>query len=126
MNALCQQVLEPHDLTLPQWVILSCLWRQNELTVGELSELVGTGFPATSRLVDRMADRGLVNRRRDESDGRVTVVSVSAKGQELNHLADFYETINSKLFVGFSARERALAFDLLRRMELNARGALEG
>ncbi|MFK7966808.1 MAG: MarR family winged helix-turn-helix transcriptional regulator [Burkholderiaceae bacterium] len=125
MNALCQQVLDPHDLTLPQWAILSCLWRDEALTIGALSELVGTGLPAASRIVDRMVERDLVNRRRDDADGRITVVTLTDSGRELNHLADFYETINAKLFKGFSAKERQLAFELLQRMESNAHSALE-
>lgn len=125
MNALCQQVLEPHGLTLAQWVILSCLWRDGDLTVGALSEMVGTGLPATSRLIDRMVDRGLIKRRRDDGDGRVAIVSVTEKGLALDHLADFYKKINAALFADFSAQERELIFDLLSRMELNAKKALE-
>lgn len=125
MNALCQHVLEPFGLSLPQWVILSCLWRDGELTVGALSELVGTGFPATSRIIDRMADRGLISRRRDDADGRITMVSATEKARELSHLASFHETINAALFAGFSAEEREQSFDLLRRMEVNANKALE-
>ena len=124
-NALCQQVLEPHDLTLPQWVILSCRWRDGDLTVGALSDLIGTGLPATSRIVDRMADRGLIDRRRDNNDGRITIVCVTDKGRELDHLASFYETINSIILADFSEKERKQAFDLLRRMEVNARKALQ-
>ena len=125
MNALCQHVLEPYGLSLPQWVVLSCLWRDGELTVGTLSELVGTGFPATSRIIERMADRGLVSRRRDDADGRSTIVSVTEKARALDHLASFHETINAALFTDFSAEERELSFALLRRMELNAKRALE-
>ena len=125
MNMLCQQVLEPYGLSLPQWVVLSCLWREGELTVGTLSELVGTGFPATSRIIDRMADRGLISRRQDDSDGRITVVTVTKKGRKLDHLARFHETINTALFRDFSPKEREQSFDLLRRMELNAQSALE-
>lgn len=125
MNALCQQVLEPYGLSLPQWVVLSCLWRDGELTVGALSELVGTGLPATSRIIDRMADHGLISRRRDDSDGRITRVSATEKARELEHLVSFYETINTALFTDFSTEERDQSFDLLRRMEVNAKKALE-
>ncbi|MFK7861778.1 MAG: MarR family winged helix-turn-helix transcriptional regulator [Granulosicoccus sp.] len=125
MNALCQQVLEPYDLSLQQWVVLSCLWRGGELTVGVISELVGSGLPATSRIIDRMVARGLVRRRQDESDGRVTLIKVTEKARELEHLASFYEMINDALFTDFSAEEREQSFDLLRRMEVNAKKALE-
>lgn len=125
MNALCQHVLKPYGLSLPQWVVLSCLWRDGELTIGTLSELVGTGFPATSRIIERMAERGLVSRRRDAADGRSTRVSVTEKARALDHLASFYDSINSVLFTDFSPDERELSFALLRRMELNAKRALE-
>ena len=124
VNSLCKHLLQPYGLSLPQWVVLSCLWRDGDLTVGALSELVGTGFPATSRLIERMADRGLVSRRRDLADGRSTIVTVAEKAHALEHLANFYETINKILFSDFSAEERELSFKLLRRMEINAREAM--
>lgn len=125
MNALCQKLLEPHQLSLPQWVILSFLWREGELTVGMLADLVGTGLPATSRLVDRMIARDLVARRRHASDRRVIVIKPTKKGSALNHLSDLHEKINTCLFVGFSREEQKLAFDLLTRMQRNAEAGLQ-
>ena len=124
MNALCAERLDPYELSLPQWVILSCLWREGALTITALAELVGTGVPATSRLVDRMEDRGLVARQRHVTDGRAMVVTVTGKGRKLDHLSDFHERINAALFAGFSAEERDRAFDLLRRMQRNAEDAM--
>ena len=124
MNALCQQLLDPYDLSLPQWVILSCLWREGELSVGVLSDSVGTGLPATSRIIDRMVDRGLVSRKRHRTDGRVMIVALTGKGLELQHLADFHERINEIVLGGFTPDEAALAFDLLKRLQQNAQNAL--
>ena len=122
MNALCQSLLDPYDISLPQWVILSCLWREGALTVGALAEIAGTGLPAMSRIVDRMAQRGLVERQRDDADRRLTVVTLTRKGQELDHLSDFHERINTLILRGFSQDERDLAFALLARMQTNAEG----
>lgn len=124
MNALCAQLLDPYGLSLPQWVILSCLWREDGLTVSALADLVGTGLPATSRIIDRMEDRGLVARQKHETDGRAMVVTVTDRGRELDHLSDFHERINTALFVGFSEEDRNNAFDLLRRMQINAESAM--
>lgn len=126
MNALCQHLLDPHDLTLPQWVILSCLWRDGEMTVGALSDLVGSRLPATSRIVDRMEDRGLVLRRRHATDGRAMIVTLTKKGQALNYLSDFHEKINAALFADFSKEDQDRAFDLLSRLQANAETALNG
>jgi DNA-binding MarR family transcriptional regulator len=125
MNALCQQMLDPHHLSLPQWVILSCLWRAEQLTVGALAELVGTGLPATSRIVDRMVERGLVARRRHETDGRAIVVTLTDTGEGLRRLSDFHHRINARLLHGFSRAEQDLVFSLLSRMQANAEAALE-
>ncbi|MCK0169121.1 MarR family transcriptional regulator [Jannaschia sp. S6380] len=124
MNALCAQLLDPHDLSLPQWAILSCLWRDGALTVSALSDLVGTGLPATSRILDRMEDRGLLVRQRHQADGRATLVTLTDKGRGLDHLSDFHERINEALFAGFSKDDRERAFDLLRRMQSNAEHAI--
>ena len=125
MNALCQKRLEPHGLSLQQWAVLACLWRNGDLTVGALSELVGTGLPAISRIVDRMIERGLLDRRRDGADRRVTVIKLTQKGHGLRSLASFYEDVNETLFAGFTTEERELAFDLLQRMQQNAERALD-
>lgn len=125
MNALCQQLLDPYELSLPQWVILSCLWRDGEIMVSDLADLVGNGLPATSRIVDRMADRGLVARRKHKTDGRAVVVTLTDKGKELGHLSDFHQRINAILFEGFSPKEKDLALSLLLRMQENADTALE-
>jgi len=125
MNALCQQLLDPHELSLPQWVILSCLWRDEEITVSALAGLIGNGLPATSRIVDRMAERGLVARRKHKTDGRAIVVTLTDKGVELRHLSDFHQRINAILFQGFSPKEQDLAFSLLTRMQENAETAIQ-
>jgi DNA-binding MarR family transcriptional regulator len=124
MNALCQQRLEPYGLSLPQWVILSCLWREEETPVGALSKLVGSGLPATSRIIDRMVARGLVARRRDLNDKRVMLVKSTKEGDALDHLLDFYQEVNTVLLDGFSADEQELAFAFLLRIEQNAFDAL--
>ncbi|MFY0690367.1 MAG: MarR family transcriptional regulator [Paracoccaceae bacterium] len=124
MNALCQQLLDPYELSLPQWVVLSCLWQDEEVTLSALADLVGNGLPAMSRIVDRMVDRGLVARRKHQKDGRAIVVILTDKGDELRHLSDFHQRINATLFEGFSPEEQDRAFSMLSRMQENAETAL--
>ena len=120
-NAVCQTVLEPHDLSLPQWVILSALWRQSDLTVGELAAYTGNNAPAASRIVDRMIEKGLLLRAPDEHDRRTVRIRLADKGEKLRHLAGFYEDINAILLDGFSAKEADLMFSLIKRADANAR-----
>lgn len=71
-----------------------------------------------------MIERDLLERRRDADDGRMMLIKATQKGQDLDHLATFYEEINSILLKGFDEKERETVFDLLIRVEQNASKAL--
>jgi DNA-binding MarR family transcriptional regulator len=51
--------------------------------VGDLAQALRCDRSNVSHLVDRAAARGLVNRRIGDEDGRVTVVTLTAEGEQL-------------------------------------------
>lgn len=118
---MCQRLLQPYGLTLVQWIILSALWRRDGLLVTQLAEYSGNAAPATSRAVDRMVEKGLVVRERDEVDRRAVRVYLTPEGQAHDHLALFHETVNGALLHGFTASEAVALFAMLDRVEANAR-----
>ena len=119
--AMCQEMLAEHDLTLAQWVILSALWRQDGMLVSEIAEYSGNNAPAASRIVDRMEEAGLVSRVPSPDDKRVVRVHVTERGRALSHLADFHERVNARLLHGISESEADQLFELLGRVDVNAR-----
>ena len=52
-------------------------------TIGALTERLQIRHHATVQLVDRLAERGMVRRRRAESDRRGVVVELTARGQAI-------------------------------------------
>jgi len=52
------------------------------LRLSELNRYVLLSQPALSRLVDRLADRGLVDRRPDPADGRGVCLSLTGAGRD--------------------------------------------
>lgn len=60
-----------HGLTRAQWVILFRLDRQPGLSQKELAELVEVEPITIARLIDRLEERGMVERRSDPGDRRV-------------------------------------------------------
>lgn len=73
------------DLTLLQWRALVILAdTTGGVTVSEVADRIGSRLPATSRLLSRMRARGLVETRKDRSDGRVTTVHLAPAGAELH------------------------------------------
>jgi len=119
--SMCQDMLAEHDLTLAQWVILSALWRQDGMLISEIADYSGNNAPAASRIIDRMEEGGLVKRVPSPDDKRVVRVHVTERGDRLSHLSDFHERVNARLLKGIDDRDADLLFDLLRRVDANAR-----
>jgi DNA-binding MarR family transcriptional regulator len=120
-NALCNARLAAHGLTLQQWVVLSALWQRDGLAVSEIAEYTGNAGPATSRILDRMVERGLVGRQADPRDRRATRIVLAPKGAALRHLRGFHEEINALLQTGLGADEAETLSRLLAHVEANAR-----
>ena len=81
MNATYTRVSRELGLTAQQAELL-CL-AQRRASVGELAHIMSCDRSNVSRLLDRVARRGLVARRDAEGDGRMRVVELSDDGQEL-------------------------------------------
>lgn len=65
------------DLTLPQAKALIVLYNQGERSLTELAAGLAVSLPSASELVDRLADRGLVERTTDPADRRRIVISLA-------------------------------------------------
>ncbi|MCY0146365.1 MarR family transcriptional regulator [Hoeflea sp. G2-23] len=119
--AMCHEMLAEHDLTLAHWVILSALWRQDGMLISEIGDYTGNNAPATSRIIDRMEERGLVVRKPSVDDKRVVRVHLTELGRSLDHLSDFHDRVNARLLSGISDEDAAQLFELLKRVDKNAR-----
>ena len=53
------------------------------LLVGAIAEGLRISYPAASKAVDRLTDRGLAERKRDASDARQIMVRLTDKGREV-------------------------------------------
>ena len=72
------------DLTFAQWRVLVVVGeRPNGATVTEIAARLGAEISPVSRLVSRLARRGVVKARKDDQDRRVTRVTVTEEGREL-------------------------------------------
>ena len=80
-------VLEDEDVTAAQLRTLRLLSSEVEtssgLLVGAISEGLRISYPAASKAVDRLVERGLAERKRDERDARQTLVRLTQRGREV-------------------------------------------
>jgi DNA-binding MarR family transcriptional regulator len=71
------------NLTPSKLRALDLLAEHGALRVGELADRVGVDDTTATRLVDRLEDFGLAERRMDSDDRRATTVELTRAGEEL-------------------------------------------
>jgi len=72
----------PPDLTMRQLHVLSAVARIEGLTVHQLAETLDIATPTASGLVDRLVEKGLMERVGDETDRRVRHLHLTPTGAE--------------------------------------------
>jgi DNA-binding MarR family transcriptional regulator len=112
--------VRPLGATLQIWRVLAALHEQDGRRMGDLSETTSIDVSTLTRLVDGMAKKGLVVRRRAEQDARVVMLHVTAAGRRLTGrilpIAQRYERV---ALAGFDEREAATLKAALRQLYAN-------
>jgi len=80
-------LLDELDLTYPQYLVLMVLWKEKELTVGQLGEKLYLDSGTLTPLLKRMELKGMVIRERSASDERIVKLSLTEKGIALKEKA---------------------------------------
>lgn len=75
--------LHYHGVTEQQWRVLRALVEFGSLDAGTLARRVCLLMPSLSRILRDLASAGLLKRSRKEGDGRIVIVSLTAKGRNL-------------------------------------------
>lgn len=71
------------DYSLPQLATLLLLEEEGDLSIKQVTEILGRSVSATSRLLDQLVERGMVSRREDEHDRRSKRIAITEKGKML-------------------------------------------
>lgn len=122
---LSEKLLIPSGLTIKQWILLTALWRNDGLTVGELAVYYRASEPSTSNLIARMEKKGLLERKHDKLDRRQVKVFLTAEGKSLSHMIGFYNEVNEALLDGFDDQEKAQFSSMLERLIKNAQSKID-
>jgi len=67
------------DLTMPQKAAMAVIVRHTGICLKDLSREVSLAHSTVSGIVDRLEKRGIIVRRQDPSDGRITRIHPSAE-----------------------------------------------
>lgn len=115
-------------ITVPQSRVFAELRQRDGLTQTELADLVMMEKAPLGRLLDRMEELALVERRPDPADRRVRRVYLTGRIDEFYD--EFYDELWGAAFAmfgtaleGFTAAEYETLLDMLRRIKTNLEAA---
>jgi DNA-binding MarR family transcriptional regulator len=98
------------------WVLYA-LWEQDGLAQSELTKQLNRSPSTITKTVQRMEKVGLVERRADAHDERVSRVYLTDAGRAIRTAVDgVWQRLNQEIFGGFSDEELAQLHDLLVRV----------
>ncbi|MCE0505428.1 MULTISPECIES: MarR family winged helix-turn-helix transcriptional regulator [unclassified Roseivivax] len=80
-------LLDPLGLTYPQYLVMTALWTEAPLSVGQIGARLGLETNTVTPLLKRLEGAGLVARSRDAADERRVIVAPSEAGLALRSRA---------------------------------------
>lgn len=83
LRVVIDREVAPHNLTRAKWVALGMLDRKEGLTQSELAQRLELGDATVGRLIDRLEERGFVERRLDPTDRRSNRVYIKQLARPL-------------------------------------------
>jgi len=110
-------------VTRAQWRVLVWLSRADGARQVVLADGLDVEPITLCRMVDRLEDAGLVERRRDSADRRAWNIFLTAKAKPLiRQLQVLGEAFSDDMLAGISERERDLVQSVLARIRSNLEG----
>ncbi len=103
-----------------QEMVLVELWREDGLRGGELAARLGVEPPTITKMLRRLENCGLVERRPDPADARSFQAHLTTEGRDLeNPVLHIWEAAEEKLLAGMSGEERVTFHELLLKVRSN-------
>jgi DNA-binding MarR family transcriptional regulator len=107
-------------VTRPQWQVLSLLYLRGGINQGGLADILEVEPISLGRMIDRLQEAKLVERRPDPADRRAWRLFLTEKGTELlDQLRPLARETYDIALEGIDAAELAQVFAILGRMRSN-------
>ena len=119
------EVVREHGLSVSEWRVLASLAGAKPISIGQLAQAAVMKQPTVTRVLDRMAARGQVERLGHDGDRRVTLVRITAAGSRtVSRLIALAREHEERVLEPFGlTRAEELKATLRRIIELHADGA---
>jgi MarR family transcriptional regulator for hemolysin len=124
MRTYIDQCAREHGMTRAQWGVLARLQRQEGMTQAEMAESLEIQPISLARLIDRLCQHGLVERRPHPRDRRANRLYLTDKGHAtLVRLAPLGREVAGKVLASLSDADVAALLQKLLLIKTNIRNA---
>ena len=121
VQAHLQESVTRHDLTLTEFAILEVLYHKGPLLLGEVQRRILVSSGGVTYLVDRLTQKGLVERRDCPQDRRARYAALTPAGVELiERVFPAHAACIEKAVSGLDTEQQRVAIDLLRTLGRSA------
>lgn len=122
-NIFKKQIGLGFQLNKLEFTILMLLSSNEEVTSKRLSVALNTPAPNLTLILDRLATRDLIVRVRSEADRRVQKVKLTPEGMlAVKRMEALSDAMELELLGHLTPAERAMLFELLRKVAVHRRG----
>jgi DNA-binding MarR family transcriptional regulator len=127
LRAAAELGMQRHGLHLGQNHLLATLWEKDGRTPGEIAAAVHVTTPAVVKMAGRMAEAGLITRRRDDRDNRLVRLWLTDAGRALREPVETERRmLEQKVTEDLSATERDHLMAALAKIYRSASVLLDG
>ena len=107
-------------ITPDQWVVMYCLWQENELSVGEISNRTKKDFANITRIVNKLEKLGFVSKVKSTKDSRSTNIHILPKADEIKEkLQNCWKVSTDLAMRGITENEQQEFLNIIQKIENN-------
>ncbi|MTH55186.1 MarR family transcriptional regulator [Bacillus mangrovi] len=118
LSAMYRPMLDPLNLTFPQYLVMLVLWETNGQTVKEIGEKLMLDSGTLTPMLKRLETSGLLQRVRSKEDERKMMITLTATGEKLRTEASCIpDKVAPKL--GLSIEEYKLLLKTLKNLTIH-------
>lgn len=113
--------VEAQGLSMTEFAVLEVLLHKGALPIGDVGERVLLTSGSMTYVIDKLEERGLLQRRRCEEDRRIQYVELTEEGRaRIEEVFPEHAALIRDLMAGLTLEEKREAADFLKRVGLSA------
>lgn len=115
-----EKKLASEGITPSQWMMVMALEENDHQVQSDLGKKLNLDNATITRIVDKLTEKGLLERKQAKDDRRAQIVSLTDKGKKkCNKYSKIGDDVNQKASIGIPDNDREKLMSLLSKIQIN-------